>query len=645
MVEKLVRLGIFPMATQFQPGHEGVEDQEWAKTLENLVKILSGYGKLRFVPFYVLKKHGETEENTPRRWRAVLGLEEIQYLPEDVNDPVRDVGLGRAAHEVWHVVFSRPELIFDEPELSKSMAFQALWWAIEDPRVNWLGLRKHPGARDWVNAALARDFANVDDPAEIKRFREETPIHIQFTNALIFEWFGARPDPRVADPRVREALAKAYPAIRRAYFEPDAARSFEIVKNEVWPIYKELVDEAYDDAMKQEGADGQDQDGQESDQDQDGDGQQSGKSGEQSKKQKAKEDAAKRAKEKMEKAEKEFRDKHASKVVDSPEKMDQAARDKAKKEMEKLRKKMGQKQDGQKQQGQKQDGQQADSDSDGEGDEADGQPQDAEHRAKQRERLSKAERNELKNDEEYETAQGSYDDYRKRVQQHVPIMRSQFEQILKRKIRRRVIRNRDSGDFDTDALSRIPSGDRDVFKESMIANKTLYRISLLIDISGSMNGDKKERAIEGAVMMMEALDKLPGVQYEIVAFDDKPYVVKAYNERSTSKVKAEILRSLLKNGGSTQSGLAIKEALERMRMSRGDRLMIMVNDGDPDNNFSKQEFQAMVRAAKDVDIHGVGLGSDAQLVLDLFPAGRGWWLKDPAEFARRLRAILATKIK
>ncbi len=600
------------MATQASAGDaEKPKHEEWARTLENLVKILSGYGKLRFVPFYVLKKHGESERTTPRRWRAVLGLEEIQYLPEDVDDPVREVGLGRAAHEVWHVLFSRPELIFDEPELSKSLAFQALWWAIEDPRVNWLGLRKHPGAREWLDSALRRDFEGVDSPAEKRRFAQEVPIHIQFTHALIYEWFSARPDPRVSDPRVRAALAEAYPAIRRAYFEPDAARSFEIIKNEVWPVYKKLVDEAYQDAENQEGQ---------------GEGEGEG-------------DGKQRARERMQKAEKDFRDKHASKMVDSPEKMSQEERERMKKEMGKLRKKMGQKQDGQPQDAQAQDG-----DADGEPGDEDGES--AERRAKQRERLSKAEReNRLDKDTDYSTTKGTYEDYRRRVMQDVPIMRSQFLQILKRKIRRRVIRNRASGDFDTDALSRIPGGDSDVFKESMVANKTLYRISLLIDISGSMNGDKKEKAIEGAVMMMEALDKLPGVQYEIVGFDDKPSVLKAYNERPTARVKEEIVRSLLSSGGSTQSGLAVKEALERIRMGRGDRLMIMVNDGDPDNNFSKQDFQKLVLAAKDVEVHGVGLGPDAQLVLDLFPPGRGWWLKAPSEFARRLRSILSTKIK
>ena len=72
--------------------------------------------------------------------------------------------------------------------------------------------------------------------------------------------------------------------------------------------------------------------------------------------------------------------------------------------------------------------------------------------------------------------------------------------------------------------------------------------------------------------------------------------------------------------------------------------MMMVNDGDPDNNFNRDQYRALINAAKDVEIHGIGLGGEAQLVLDLFPKGRGWWLKDAADFAKNLRAILQKKI-
>jgi uncharacterized protein YegL len=182
-----------------------------------------------------------------------------------------------------------------------------------------------------------------------------------------------------------------------------------------------------------------------------------------------------------------------------------------------------------------------------------------------------------------------------------------------------------------------------VFEESMIANKSLYRVSLLIDVSGSMSGAKKEHSVRAAVMMMEALDKLPGVQYEIVRFDDSPQVVKSYNQRMTQADKVAVVKALLKNGGSTQSDKAMREAIQRVRMGRGDKLIMMINDGDPDNNFDREKYRQMILAAKDVEIHGLGLGAEAQLVVDLFPKGRGWFLNDVADCAKRIREILKKK--
>ena len=88
----------------------------------------------------------------------------------------------------------------------------------------------------------------------------------------------------------------------------------------------------------------------------------------------------------------------------------------------------------------------------------------------------------------------------------------------------------------------------------------------------------------------------------------------------------------------------LKEAIERVRMGKGDKMVIMVNDGDPDFNFDRDAYRAMVKAAKDVEVHGIGLGDGAQLVLDLFPPGQGHWVKDAAEFANNLRSILRKKL-
>jgi hypothetical protein len=633
---------LLPMTFNTPAGPQGEmqgENQGWAKVLEQLVRLLTGYTPMRFTPFYVLKKHGETEQNTPPRWRTILGLEEIQYLPEDVNDPDQNVSLGKTAHEIWHVLFSRPELIFDEPAFIKNMAFQALWWAIEDPRVNIQGEKKHPGAREWLDAAMEKDYAIKDLAAEQKRWTEEIPLHLQFNYALIYEWWSGQPDPRVTDERVKEALAEAADPIQRAYSTADARKSFRIIRDEVWPIYKKLVDESYQNEQdKQKGdGEGEGEESDEQDQNQQGEGKpQQGKPGQQKQQMKKQKPVSDKVKEEMEKKEKEFRDKHSSKMVDKPEKMSDAEKEAMKKDLERMRKKMGQKKDGQPQDGEPQAGEPQEGDGDGQKGDQDMTPQ---QKQEQRERLSKPDQREEVDSQD----EAKYKDYFSEVRHLIPVMKAQFQQVLRRKIRRRFVHDRKSGDLDEEALNQIPGGKTDVFEESMIANKSLYRVSLLIDVSGSMSGEKKDHSIRAAVMMMEALDKLPGVSYEIVAFDDNPKVLKSYNERSTQAMKVAVVKGLLHNGGSTQSDKAVREAIQRIRMGRGDKLMMMMNDGDPDNNFDREAYRKMILAAKDVEIHGIGLGPEAQLVVDLFPKGRGWWLNDVAECARRIREILKKK--
>lgn len=623
-------------------GPEAPSDGSWARVLEQLVRILTGYSPLRFMPFRLLQKHGETAENTERRWRTIMGLEEIQYLPEDVDDPDRRVSLGLTAHEIWHVLFSRPELIFDEPQLIENMAFQALWWAVEDPRVNVAGLLRHPGAQEWLAVAVGRNFQIKDLNAERKRWAEEVPLHLQYNYALIYEWaadrFGWSPrrDPRLSDPRVREALDKTAEALRRAIRAKSAKLAFDIVKDEIWPVYKDLVDQAYEEEQKKQNGRGQGQ-GQESDSDSDSDSDADSDSSSASSKSrpgkpgKSKSRPSESVKAAMEKKEKDFRDKHASKIVDKPEQMSRSQRDAAKRELEKMRKRMGEKWEGD-----ARDAQQGEGESD---DDATRQ-MSAEEKVRQRERLNRAdERREVDGSD-----QAVYKDYYDRVKRLIPITRQQLLQELKRKVRRRLIRDRRAGDLDEDALAEIPGGRRDVFHEEYIANRSLYRVSLLIDTSGSMGREKKERAIEGAIMLMEALDKVPGVALEIAVYDSTPRVVKPYGEKLSPSVKAAVVKSILQGSGSTESHVAVQGAIQRARLGRGEKLIFVVNDGDPDYNFDRDRYRAMLRAAKDVEVHGIGLGAGAELVTELFPLGRGWWLKDPAELARKIREILRKKI-
>ena len=230
----------------------------------------------------------------------------------------------------------------------------------------------------------------------------------------------------------------------------------------------------------QDGEDGQQgeegQEGQEGGDDQDGDSQQGGSqspSGKPSKgspkpdkkggqKKPMTEEQAKRA---LEEASKKFRDEHASKLIDSPEKMSDAQREQAKKELEELREKMGQKQDGQEgQQGQKGDkGEKGEKDSgEAAGKSAGTAEPDPAQSAKQKERLNKADET---HKDLSEQDRSEYQEIYNKVRHLISLTRQQLSQALKQKIRRRTIHNRYSGW--TRHAQPIPAGKRDIFKEDL----------------------------------------------------------------------------------------------------------------------------------------------------------------------------------
>jgi hypothetical protein len=701
-----------PASGEAQAPEPDPRAQPRTRLLETVSRILSGLTGLKLVPFHLLP--GEKEEGTPRRWRSVLGLGEVQYLPEDLAGGDEESAYGRALHEVWHLVYSRPEILFDWPELVKNMAFQALWWAVEDPRVNEQGLRSLPGARDWLDAAYGEDFRVRDLALERAAWNESVPLHLQFNYALIYRWWRGRPDPRVTNPKVIEALREASGPVRKAISEPDAAKAFDIVREDVWPIYRRLMEDSLKNEMGRQSGEGggqgeqggpggegsssggggqndgsepgpekKDQDAGSGSSDQEGregkegrpsqGGQSSDAQGSRKRPLSSEElrQLAEQIRKELSAKDKDFRDRHSGKMERDPEQTPEPQRAQERSRMEERRGKMN---DGGKKgqaPGPREDaGEQGGGDSDkgdGAADPKDGffgkksvvnndKPKDSGpadlnpvkiQPSADRSPLDQAGRMRTP-DEPLRTPnsmdRAGYKTFLDRVRQFVSIARAQLKAALKVRKRQRTIMDRDSGDLDPDSLYRIPMGRRDIFSDELIPDKVLYRVSLIIDTSGSMSSEKKERAIEGAILLVESLEKTKGIEFEIVRFDSEPIVLKPYRMRLNKDVKASVVASLMRTGNATQTHKALEDAIERIRLGRGERLIILVNDGDPDKNFDREKFKALVLSAKDIDIYGIGLGPDAGLVLELFPPGHGWWLRDAGEFAKSLVKILKHKI-
>lgn len=158
-----------------------------------------------------------------------------------------------------------------------------------------------------------------------------------------------------------------------------------------------------------------------------------------------------------------------------------------------------------------------------------------------------------------------------------------------------------------------------VFKQR-IENDTLdTAVSLLVDFSGSMHGDKIKHAVESAILLYEAISKSLKIPLEIIGFTDRGdksimMVFKSFD----GKISEEKLMERMRKGTSYMSGNADGEAIawtyDRLQRRREKKkLMVVLSDGSPacsrygDIYKYTKDVVEQIESARKADIVGIGI--------------------------------------
>lgn len=201
---------------------------------------------------------------------------ELARAPEEEN-------LGSAGHEGNHV---RHSYISDRVRsMWKEPGFRWGLNADEDPAVNQAGMAENPGTEKYIHFYVSKDLGpngGLDYKSVKKDAKEQlgyVPKHMQYGSEVIRYWFekrfnhafpGATPNgveeqqalqqflDQIPDGDVRTAMAQTLASHDRFVStyavnadEPKrrskAVKRGDIFIDEIWPVYKELVDESYQD--------------------------------------------------------------------------------------------------------------------------------------------------------------------------------------------------------------------------------------------------------------------------------------------------------------------------------------------------------------------------------------------------------------
>lgn len=225
--------------------------------------------------------------------------------------------------------------------------------------------------------------------------------------------------------------------------------------------------------------------------------------------------------------------------------------------------------------------------------------------------------------------------YVKRNEASLKKISAQFSKKLKEvlmyraKVRRKTgLKN---GNIHDAALSRIITDQR-IFIKKINGIEKKARIAVLIDLSGSMSGEKVRDAISAAYMLADACSKIK-VPISIMGHNTGSYYINLYHYVSYDNcMKKDAKEKILcaEAGGANHDGLAIFHAatdLVRHRKPDEQLVLLVISDGAPAGingyygDVADKDIQKITNTfAKQYNVKtiGVGIGNDVMHVPNIY---------------------------
>lgn len=157
-----------------------------------------------------------------------------------------------------------------------------------------------------------------------------------------------------------------------------------------------------------------------------------------------------------------------------------------------------------------------------------------------------------------------------------------------------------------------------------------YAISLLVDLSGSMRGEKIRETFKAAVVLAEVLNRL-SINTEILGFNDRLYEYQPFGENMSRDVREHIGGMLQEvdtpAANYNDDGWAVGQASERLSHQKAaEKFLFVLSDGLPEESNkhprSRYDLETIVNGVlKETDqkLIGLGIGNGTEHVGRYYP--------------------------
>lgn len=157
-----------------------------------------------------------------------------------------------------------------------------------------------------------------------------------------------------------------------------------------------------------------------------------------------------------------------------------------------------------------------------------------------------------------------------------------------------------------------------------------YAISLLVDLSGSMRGQKIDETFKAAIVLAEVLNRL-SINTEILGFNDRLYHYQDFGQNMGTEVR-EHMGGMLQEVSTPSAawnddGWAVQQASERLaRQKATEKFLFVLSDGLPEESdrhprsrYDLEQVISQIVQNTDQKLIGLGIGRGTKHVERYYP--------------------------
>lgn len=180
-----------------------------------------------------------------------LRPKQLYYGREDVRTLDEQAVLGILRHEVGHAKNTDYRSFFEGQRLAKDqgflpLAFANIFNALEDPRINNIEIADS----DTVRAQMERAY-RAKLPQLLAGI-ENAPKTLQLGVNIIHHWATGESAEAIKDRDVLDVFEKIKEDVEQYFDERDPKQNFAIIRDKIWPHYRELETKSIEEQKKRE---------------------------------------------------------------------------------------------------------------------------------------------------------------------------------------------------------------------------------------------------------------------------------------------------------------------------------------------------------------------------------------------------------